>query len=108
TRNGWKGPNWVHSAIVPPPAKAKSQQATEKAPVKKAKPASTSPSSTARTTVSSSSSQAMYKGSTPEARQERMENKHEPPLSILGTPLVHDLLGALKWLGRMGISRATA
>ncbi|HRD04874.1 MAG TPA: hypothetical protein PK942_09115, partial [Verrucomicrobiota bacterium] len=107
-RNGWKGPNWVHSAIVPPPTTAKSQQATEKAPVKKAKPASTSPSSTARTTVSSSSSQAMYKGSTPEARQERMENKHEPPLSILGTPLVHDLLGALKWLGRMGISRATA
>ena len=102
TRNGWKGPNWVHSAIVPLPSTAKSQQATEKAPVKKAKPASASPSSTARTTVSSSSSQAMYKGSTPEARQERMENKHEPPLSILGTPLVHGLLGAIGWVGRLG------
>ncbi|OQC24577.1 MAG: hypothetical protein BWX68_01980 [Verrucomicrobia bacterium ADurb.Bin063] len=44
----------------------------------------------------------MYKGSTPEARQERMENKHEPPLSILGTPLVHGLLGAIGWLGRLG------
>ncbi|HPC53747.1 MAG TPA: hypothetical protein PLV05_11695, partial [Verrucomicrobiota bacterium] len=77
------------------------QQATEKAPVKKAKPASTSSSSTARTIVPSSSSQAMYKGSTPEARQVRMDNKHELLLSILGTPLVHGLLGAIGWLGRL-------
>ncbi|HQH02777.1 MAG TPA: hypothetical protein P5037_10915, partial [Candidatus Paceibacterota bacterium] len=92
----------------PPPAKAKSQQATEKAPVKKAKPASASPSSTARTTVPSSLSQAMYKGITPEARQERMDNKHEPPLSILGTPLVHSLLGAIGWLGRLRMGWARA
>jgi hypothetical protein len=43
----------------------------------------------------------MYKGSTPEARQVRMDNKHELLLSILGTPLVHGLLGAIGWLGRL-------
>jgi hypothetical protein len=44
----------------------------------------------------------MYKGSTSEARQEHMENKHESPLSLLCTPVVHSLMGALGWLGRVG------
>jgi len=80
----------------------KSQQAAETAKVKKSKPAATPASTTAREAVPSPSFPAMYKGSTSEARQEYMENKHEPPLSLLCTPVVHGLMGALGWLGRVG------
>ncbi len=30
TKNGWKGQEWVHSAIVPPPPEPKNQQVPEK------------------------------------------------------------------------------
>ncbi|HNR72287.1 MAG TPA: hypothetical protein PKJ00_13020, partial [Verrucomicrobiota bacterium] len=80
----------------------KSQQAAETAKVKKSKPAATPASTTARKTVPSPSFQVMYNGSTSEARQEYMENKHESPLSLLCTPVVHGLMGALGWLGRVG------
>ncbi len=102
TRNGWKGQSWVHNAIVPPPPTLKSQQAAETATVKKSKPAAAPASTAAHKTVPSPSFQAMYKGSTSEARQEHTENKHEPPLSSLCTPVVHGLMGALGWLGRVG------
>ncbi|HRV41018.1 MAG TPA: hypothetical protein P5152_12225, partial [Candidatus Paceibacterota bacterium] len=77
-------------------------QAAETARVKKSKPAAAPASTAAREAVPSPSFQAMYKGSTSEARQEHMENKHETPLSLLCTPVVHDLMGALGWLGRVG------
>ncbi|HQE90486.1 MAG TPA: hypothetical protein PLI04_10000, partial [Verrucomicrobiota bacterium] len=80
----------------------KSQQAAETAKVKKSKPSAAPASTAAHKTVSSPSFQAMYKGSTSEARQEHMENKHESPLSLLCTPVVHGLMGALGWLGRVG------
>nr|MBP7976360.1 hypothetical protein [Verrucomicrobiota bacterium] len=102
TRNGWKGQSQVHNAIVPPPPTLKSQQAAETARVKKSKPAATPASTAPHKTVSSPSFPAMYKGSTSEARQEHMENKHETPLSLLCTPVVHGLMGALGWLGRVG------
>ncbi|HOF72171.1 MAG TPA: hypothetical protein PLN97_12675, partial [Verrucomicrobiota bacterium] len=98
----------VHNAIVPPPPTLKSQQATETAEVKKSKPTPAPASTAARKTVSSPSFPAMYKGSTSEARQENMENKHESPLSLLCTPVVHGLMGALGWLGRVGRVRARA
>ncbi|HRZ69960.1 MAG TPA: hypothetical protein P5037_10535, partial [Candidatus Paceibacterota bacterium] len=79
-----------------------SQQAAETAKVKKSKPAAASSSTAAHKTISSPSFQVMYKGSTSEARQEHMENKHESPLSLLCTPVVHGLMGALGWLGRVG------
>ncbi|HRZ70109.1 MAG TPA: hypothetical protein P5037_11285, partial [Candidatus Paceibacterota bacterium] len=100
--NGWKGQSRVHNAIVPPPPILKSQQAAETAKVKKSKPAVAPASTTAHKTVPSPSFQAMYNGSTSEARQENMENKHETPLSLLCTPVVHGLMGALGWVGRVG------
>ncbi|HRV41535.1 MAG TPA: hypothetical protein P5152_14910, partial [Candidatus Paceibacterota bacterium] len=102
TRNGWKGQSQVHNAIVPPPPMLKSQQAAETAKVKKSKPTTAPASTAAHKTVPSPSFQAMYNGSTSEARQEHIENKHESPLSLLCTPVVHDLMGALGWLGRVG------
>ncbi|HRY59564.1 MAG TPA: hypothetical protein P5097_12875, partial [Candidatus Paceibacterota bacterium] len=102
TRNGWKGQSRVHNAIVPPPPMLKSQQAAETARVKKSKSAAAPASTAAHKTVSSPSFQVMYKGSTSEARQEYMENKHESPLSLLCTPVVHGLMGALGWVGRVG------
>ncbi|MDI9371663.1 MAG: hypothetical protein QM840_01435, partial [Verrucomicrobiota bacterium] len=92
----------VHNAIVPPPPLLKSQQAAETARVKKSKPAAAPASTAAHKTVSSPSFPVMYKGSTSEARQEHTENKHESPLSLLCTPVVHGLMGALGWVGRVG------
>ncbi|MDI9372271.1 MAG: hypothetical protein QM840_04550 [Verrucomicrobiota bacterium] len=80
----------------------KSQQAAETARVKKSKSAAAPASTAAHKAVSSPSFRAMYKGSTSEAQQENLENKHESPLSLLCTPVVHDLMGALGWLGRVG------
>ncbi|HNS68487.1 MAG TPA: hypothetical protein PKN68_01070, partial [Verrucomicrobiota bacterium] len=80
----------------------KSQQAAETAKVKKSKSAVAPASTATREAVPSPSFRAMYKGSTSEARQEHMENKHESPLSLLCTPVVHGLMGALGWLGRVG------
>ncbi|HRV41019.1 MAG TPA: hypothetical protein P5152_12230, partial [Candidatus Paceibacterota bacterium] len=102
TRNGWKDQSRVHNAIVPPPPMLKSQQAAETARVKKSKPSAAPASTAARKTVPSPSFQAMYNGSTSEARREHTENKHETPLSLLCTPVVHGLMGALGWLGRVG------
>ncbi|HRZ70623.1 MAG TPA: hypothetical protein P5037_13975, partial [Candidatus Paceibacterota bacterium] len=70
--------------------------------VKKSKPAAAPASTAAHKIVPSPSFQAMYKGSTSEARREHTENKHETPLSLLCTPVVHGLMGALGWLGRVG------
>ncbi|HOQ56813.1 MAG TPA: hypothetical protein PKX77_10870, partial [Verrucomicrobiota bacterium] len=78
------------------------QQAAETARVKKSKPSAAPTSTAAHKTVPSPFFQAMYNGSTSEARQEHMENKHESPLSLLCTPVVHGLMGALGWLGRVG------
>ncbi|MBP7977727.1 MAG: hypothetical protein KA122_12980, partial [Verrucomicrobia bacterium] len=102
TRNGWKGQSQVHNAIVPPPPMLKSQQAAETARVKKSKPTTAPASTAAHKAVPSPPFQAMYNGSTSEARQEHIENKHESPLSLLCTPVVHGLMGALGWLGRVG------
>ncbi len=86
----------------PSPPMLKSQQAAETAKVKKSKLAAAPASTAARKAVPSPSFRAMYKGSTSEARQELTNNKHETPLSLLCTPVVHGLIGALGWLGRVG------
>ncbi len=106
TRNGWKACESMTSAIVPLPPSSGGLQVNEKSKV-------TTNASTLKPKIqpnpakgTSSLSQAMYKGSTPDARGEHRGFKLEHPLSILCAPLVHSVRMALWWMGMPRIKRA--
>ena len=108
TKNGWKGQEWSHNAIVPPPPEPGSQQPTGKTRVVKSKAPTAPESASAPAKVISPLRRDVYKGSTRDARQEHEGLKREHPASIPGTPLVHGLLGALRGLVRLGMAGASA
>ncbi|HQL80453.1 MAG TPA: hypothetical protein PLU91_19805, partial [Verrucomicrobiota bacterium] len=108
TKSGWKGQEWSHNAIVPPPPEPVIQQPTGKTRVAKSKAPSAPESASAPAKVISPLRRSVYKGSTRDARQEHEGLEREHPASIPGTPLVHDLLGALRRLARLGMAGASA
>ncbi|HOC56257.1 MAG TPA: hypothetical protein PKI20_11610 [Verrucomicrobiota bacterium] len=108
TKNGWKGVDSVFSAIVPPPPESKNQQVTGRTKVTKAKSSAALESAAAPGEVSSTLSGSVYNGSTPEAQGEHNGLERVHPVSIPCTPLVHSLLGALGWLGKLGVGWARA
>ncbi|HOC57947.1 MAG TPA: hypothetical protein PKI20_20175, partial [Verrucomicrobiota bacterium] len=107
-KNGWKGQEWSHSAIVPPPPEPVIQQPTGKTRVAKSKAPSAPETASAPAKVISPLGRSVYKGSTGDARQEHDGLERGHPVSILGTPLVHGLLGALRRLGWLGIQGVRA
>ncbi len=108
TKNGWKGQDWVYSAIVPPPPESKNQQATEKTKVTKSKPSAAPKSAAAPAEVNSSFSRSAYKGSTPDAQGKHKGLTHEHPVSIPCTPVVHGLKVALWRPWKLGMAGAGA
>ena len=108
TKNGWKGVESVFSVIVPPWPAGGEQQSNEKTKAKAAAATATPTSDSASAAVSSTLSRSVYKGSTRDARGEHKGLKRVHPVSIPCTPLVHSLLGALGWLGKLGVGWARA
>ena len=93
-KNGWKAQDHVTSAIVPPAR-------TQPTPSKTAATTSTPQAQPAASQGVSPLSRAVYKGSTPAAPGMRKGSKHEHPLSILVTSLVHGLRMAMAALGML-------
>ena len=88
-KNGWKGPDHITSAIVPP-YPGQTQQTVQTTPsAAAAKPSSSS----AAIQGASPLLQAVYKGSTPDAQGLHKGLKREQAVSIPCAPLVHSVLG---------------
>ena len=88
-KNGWKGQDHVTSGIVPPGPLGGEQPGNEASKAGMPAAAGTPEAQAAPAQGISSSSSAMYKGSTPDARGLHSGLKRGHPVSILGTPLVH-------------------
>jgi hypothetical protein len=88
-KHGWKGKDHMTSAIVPPRPLAGEQPGSEVTKAEAPAAAGTPEAQAAPAQGISSSSSAMYKGSTPDARGLHKGLKCEHPVSIPGTPLVH-------------------
>jgi len=107
-KNGWKGPDSVFSAIVPPPSLPAEQPNPAEPKSESAVPAAKPESQPALAKGVSSLSRTMYKGSTPGAQAKRTGLTRVHPLSIPCTPLVHGLRVAMAWLGGLGMSAPRA
>ena len=94
-KNGWKGQDHVTSAIVPPRPLAGEQPSSEVTKAEAPAAAGTPEAQVAPAQGISSSSSAMYKGSTPDARGLHNSLKRGHPVSIPGTPLVHSVKMAI-------------
>jgi hypothetical protein len=103
TRNGWKGPESLTSAIVPPPSSSDKQEVPAKTEVTTPTPAVTPQSQAVPAQGASPLSRSVYKGSTPDARGVHQGTTHVHPLSIPWAPLVHGFRVALARLGALGI-----
>ena len=98
-KHGWKGPDHVTSAIVPPqppPGSPKRRQETQSKP---AAAVAQPKSQTAPDQGSFSSPRVVYNGSSPGAPRVHVGLKHEHPWSILCAPVVHGVRVALARLG---------
>ena len=104
TRNGWKAHDHVFSAIVPPRPPLGKQQSNEETKEKMPAASAQPESATAPAEPSSSVSQAVYKGSTPDARGMHKGLTGVHPVSIPCTPLVHGVRMALARLGVLGMN----
>ena len=101
TKNGWKAPDHLASAIVPPRPLPGQPQSSQETKVETAPATGTPGSQPAPAPVSSSAIRAVYKGSTPDARGLHNLLKRGHPLSTLCTPLVHGVRVALTRLGML-------
>ena len=102
TKNGWKARPSVFSETVPPPTPPGEQEETAATKVTTPAAPATPEVQSAPVQGTSSLHRAMYKGSTPDARQVHKGLKRVHPLSILCTPLVHSVMVALGRLGMLG------
>jgi hypothetical protein len=102
-KDGWKAQDHVTSAIVPPKSPLAENAGNQEAKAEIAAKTEAPEAQSAPVQGSSSLSRAVYKGSTPEARGLHKWLEHVHPLSILGTPLVHDVRIALARLAGLGM-----
>jgi hypothetical protein len=103
-KNGWKARYHVASAIVPPrPLPGEASRALEMQPQAVA-PTETPEAKPVPLQPSSQSPGAVYKGGTPGVPELNTYLKRVQPLSILCTPLVHNIRLALDRLGMLGMA----
>jgi len=103
-KNGWKGPDQVTNAIVPPQPPPGSPKGPQEPATKPTTPAAQPRSQAGPAQGSFSSSRVVYNGSSLEAPRMHVGMKHEHPWSILRAPVVHSIRVALARLGMMGMA----
>ena len=102
-KNGWKAPESVTSAVVPPKSLPGKAQATAKTEVTQSAATETPKAASAPADGSLPVSRAVYKGCTPGAQGEHRRQPGVPPVSIPCTPLVHGFRVALRRLRMLGM-----
>jgi hypothetical protein len=103
-KNGWKAPEHVTSAIVPPKPLPSDQPQTPEPQSEQPVSAEKSASQVAAAPGSSSLPRAMYTGCTPDARGMHKGPTGVHPVSLPCTPLVHGVRMAIARLGVMGMN----
>ena len=107
-KNGWKAPEHVTSAIVPPRPVQADQPKTQATKVQSEAAPKAPEAQAAPAKGISSLPRAMYKGSTRDARGMHTGQPRVHPVSILCTSLVHSVRMAMAKLGVMGMAAARA